>query len=288
MSRAAATVVSPRPPPALPFAAGAFMIGHRWPPGAVLVSDLRRRALAGERLDGAMVFEVFTPGIAQILRNAGCAYAIYDMEHTGAGVETLKAQVAMARGIGLVPLTRVPRGDYTYLARALDVGAQGVMIPMVESVMQARAIVEATHYPPAGRRGAAFGFAHDRYLKGAPAEKIATANAETLVIAQIETERGLAEVEAIAAVDGIDVLWVGHFDLTNFLGIPGQFDSPVYQSALDRIVAAGRAHGKALGFMAADAAIAARMRARGFTMIAAGTEMDILTAGVRGILSGEA
>jgi 2-keto-3-deoxy-L-rhamnonate aldolase RhmA len=179
---------------------------------------------------------------------------------------------------------RVPRGEYHFLARALDVGAQGVMVPMVESAAHAGAIAEATRYPPKGRRGAAFGFAHDNYQPGPPQEKMKAADQRNIVIAQIETERGLDAVEAIAAVDGIDVLWVGHFDLTNFLGIAGQFDHPKYLDAVKRIVAAGRKHKKALGYMAADAVLAKRYKAYGFNMIATGTDQGILMAGIRSVL----
>ena len=86
------------------------------------------------------------------------------------------------------------------------------------------------------------------------------ADKRNLVIAQIETEKGLEAVEEIAAVEGIDCLWLGHFDLTNFLGIPGQFDNPIYTRRFKRIVAAGRKHGKALGFMAASAGLAKQYR----------------------------
>jgi 2-dehydro-3-deoxyglucarate aldolase/4-hydroxy-2-oxoheptanedioate aldolase len=247
--------------------------------------SLRERALAGETVLGAMVFEFFSPGIAQILKHAGAEYVLYDMEHTGLGFETLKLQVAACRGLGIAPMARVPRGEYPFLARALDVGAQGVMVPMVESDAQARAIAEATRYPPQGRRGAAFGFAHDDYAPGPPRDKIAAANARNLVIAQIETERGLEAVERIAAVDGIDVLWVGHFDLTNFLGIPGEFENPKYLAAVRRVVAAGRKHGKGLGFMVADATWAQQYQALGFNMLATGTDHGILAAGVAAILA---
>ena len=247
-------------------------------------TSLRARAMAGDTVLGAMVFEFFTPGIAQLLALAGAEFVLYDMEHAGLGYETLKVQCAHCRGLAIAPMARVPRGEYHFLARALDVGAEGVMIPMVESGPQARAIVEATRYPPMGRRGAAFGFAHDHYAPGPPSAKIAAANAQVLVIAQIETERGLDQVEAIAAVPGIDVLWVGHFDLTNFLGIPGQFEHPIYRQALTRIVAAGRAHGKGLGFMPVDAKLAAQYRALGFNMLGAGTDHGLLMAGVKGIL----
>ena len=149
------------------------------------------------------------------------------MEHTGLGFETLKTQFALCRGLGIVPMVRVPRGEYHFIARALDVGAMGVMVPMVgigrgggAHRRRARAI------RPQGRRGAAFGFAHDDYQGGDVAAKIAALHARTMVIPQIETVEGLANVEAIAAVPGVDALWLGHFDLTNFLGIPGEFQHP--------------------------------------------------------------
>lgn len=247
--------------------------------------SLRRRAMAGEPVPGAMVFEFFTPGMAQLLHLAGAQFAMFDMEHTGLSLETLKTLVATCRGLPLVPMTRVPRGEYHFLARALDVGCQGVMIPMVESAAQARSVAEATRYPPAGRRGAAFGFANDGYSGQDVLGSIRAIDERTIVIAQIETERGLEAVEEIAAVDGIDVLWVGHFDLTNFLGIPTQFEHPTFLAALDRVVAAGRKHGKGLGFMAADAATATRYRRLGFNMLAAGTDTAVLTAGYRAILA---
>lgn len=186
-------------------------------------------------VQGAFVFEFFTPGVAKMALLAGAEFIMFDMEHAGLGYETLKTMVGTRRGLDLVPMARVPRGEYPYLARALDMGCHGVMIPMVESADQARAICEATHYPPRGRRGAAFGFANDAYEPGDVKKKVKAIDARTTVIAQIETERGLENVEEIAAVPDIDILWVGHFDLTNFLGIPAEFDNPKY-------VAGGQAH----------------------------------------------
>ncbi len=247
--------------------------------------SLRQRAMSGEMVVGAMVFEFFSPGVAQVLKHAGAEYIIFDMEHTGTSLETIKSQVAHCRGLDVAPMVRVPRSDYDFLARALDIGCHGVMIPMVESVAQAKAIVEATHYPPRGRRGAAFGFAHDDYAPGDPLAKMKAADARTLVIAQIETERGLENVEEIAAIDGIDVLWVGHFDLTNFLGIPGQFDNPLYVNAVKRVVAAGRKYKKGLGFMSADTTWAKQYKKLGFNMQAAGTDHGLLMAGVKNIIS---
>ena len=246
---------------------------------------IRERVMAGDQVLGALVFEFFTPGIAQILRVAGCEYVIYDMEHTGIGLETLRVQASHCRGLAIAPMVRVPRCEYRFIAGALDIGMKGVMVPMVETAEQARVIAEASHYPPAGRRGAAFGFAHDDFQPGDPAEKMRRADAEVLTIAQIETERGLENLDAIAGTQGVDVLWLGHFDLTNFLGVPGQFRSDVYLDALRAIVAAARRHGKGLGFMAADGDWLREYRGHGFNMLAVGPDLGLLMQGMRGVLA---
>ena len=96
---------------------------------------------AGKSAFGAMVFEFFSPGLPQICRNAGAEFVLFDMEHTGLGFETLKTQIALCRGLDIVPMVRVPRGEYHFIARALDVGAMGVMVPMVGSAEEAAHIV---------------------------------------------------------------------------------------------------------------------------------------------------
>ncbi len=224
------------------------------------------------RAFGPMIFEFFTPGMPAIVAATGADFALFDMEHTGLGFETFRHLAAGCRGLGVAPLVRVPATDYHFIARALDVGAHGVMLPMVETRAQAEHIVAAAHYPPHGRRGAAFAIAHDDFRPGAPAEKMQAARARTLIIAQIENATGLGNVEAIAATPGIDVIWLGHFDLTNFLGIPGRFDHPEYLAAVRRVVAAARANDKPAGFMAADMHWARAYWDHGFRMLAYGLD----------------
>jgi 2-dehydro-3-deoxyglucarate aldolase/4-hydroxy-2-oxoheptanedioate aldolase len=243
---------------------------------------VKKNLAAGGRALGSMVFEFFTPGMPRILANAGAEFALYCMEHTGAGFETLRPQFSLCRALGVVPLVRVPGTEYDFIARALDCGALGVMVPLVDTAEQAQFIVSCTRYPPEGRRGAAFGFAHDDYQGGDVAEKMRMIHERTLVIAMIETARGLENVEAIAAVPGVDVLWLGHFDLTNFLGIPGDFSHPKYKEAIKRITSAASRHGKAAGYMAADAALGREYLGHGFRMIATGTDQGMLQAAIAG------
>lgn len=216
---------------------------------------------------GTIIFEFSTTGIARIAASAGCEFVMFDLEHTGWSMDTLRMLLATARAADIVPLVRVPALEYHFVSRALDLGALGVMVPMIETGEQAKALVQFAKYPPVGKRGAAFGVGHDDYKDGDLAEKMRSANEETLLIALVETARGVENVDAIAAVEGIDVVWVGHYDLTGSMGIPGQFESPRFISALQRVVAASRRHGKACGFMVSDAEDGRVRLAQGFRVL---------------------
>ncbi len=250
-------------------------------------NSVKKNLAAGGSAFGSMVFEFFTPGLPRLMKNAGAEYVMYCMEHTGASFETMKTQFALCRAIGVVPLVRVPGTEYDFIARALDIGALGIMVPLVNDAEQAKFIVSSTRYPPAGgRRGAAFGFAHDDYEGGDVVEKMQMIHDRTLVIAMIETKQGLENVDAIAAVPGVDVLWLGHFDMSNFLGIPGQFSHPTFQDAIKKIIGAAKKHGKAAGYMAASAALGKEYLGHGFRMIATGTDQGMLQEATRAMLEG--
>jgi 2-dehydro-3-deoxyglucarate aldolase/4-hydroxy-2-oxoheptanedioate aldolase len=188
-----------------------------------------------------------------------------------------------------VPLVRVPAHEYRYVAGALDAGAQGLMIPMTESAEQAREIVSWAKYAPMGRRGTAFGLAHDDY-RGGTADNIvdtmARANAEGLLLFQIETVAGVANVEQILAVDGVDVAWVGHGDLSVSMGLPYQFDHPEHLAALERVAAAARDAGKVAGRMVTDVETGRRWLEGGYRMLAYGPETALLARALREGLDG--
>ena len=207
-------------------------------------NQVKRTLARGGVAVGTMVMEFATTGIARIAAEAGAEFVVFDMEHTGWSMETVRMLMATARAVDLVPMVRVPTLQYHFIARVLDVGAMGLVVPLVADAEQARLIVQCAKYPPVGRRGVALGVAHDDYQGGDLLDKMRQANEELLIIAQIETAEGLANVEKIAAVDGIDALWIGQFDLTTSLGIPAQFDRPEFQEATRRVVEACHANGK--------------------------------------------
>lgn len=244
-------------------------------------NPVKAKLLKGQPVFGTFGWEFLVSGLPQMVKATGAEFLLLDMEHSGAHYDMIKTQCALCHGLGLVPLTRVPAIEYTYIARALDIGAMGVMAPMVGTAEQAEFLVSCTRYPPTGRRGAAFGFAHDNYESGSVAEKIRIANERTLVICLIETPEGIANIDAIAAVPGVDILWLGHFDLTNFMGIPAQFDHPDYVKAIDKLVAAARKHNKVLASMTAGEEWSREYWAKGFRMFAAGVDVHLLQGALR-------
>ena len=235
---------------------------------------------------GTMMFEFPTTGVARVAAAAGADFAIFDMEHTGWSIETIRMLMSTSRAANLVPMVRVPAAQYHLISRPLDVGAMGIMVPMVASEADARLVVQSGKYPPVGRRGAAFGVAHDDYQSGDLGATLRSCNDEVFLIAQIETTDGLESVEKIAAVDGIDCLWIGHFDLTNSMGIPGQFTHPRYLAAVERIVETTRRHGKAAGFMVASVEQGRELLAKGFRILAYWGDLWIYQQGLRQGLQG--
>jgi 2-keto-3-deoxy-L-rhamnonate aldolase RhmA len=239
-------------------------------------NTVKRTLAAGGTSIGTMVFEFSTTGIGRIVAEAGAEFVVFDMEHTGWSIETIRMLIATTRAAETVPMVRVPATQYHLLSRPLDLGAMGLMVPMVEDAEQAKLIVRSAKYFPEGGRGAAFGVAHDDYTGGDVVTKMASANAETFLIAQIETAKGVDNAEAIATVDGIDCLWIGHFDLTQSLGIPAQFENPVFLEAVDKVLAACAARSKPAGIMAGSVEAGHQWIGRGFRAVAYSGDLWIL------------
>ena len=216
---------------------------------------------------GVYIGEFATPGIGRIAASAGCDFAMVDMEHSGFGYETVKAVLRNLHDAGIASMVRPPSRDDHHVARALDVGAQAIIPPMVGSAEEARRILRAMKYAPDGGRGVALAIAHDDYAPGPVMEKLARANARTALVPLVETREAIENADEIAAVDGVDCLWLGHFDLSCSLGIPGEFRHPRFEAAVERVIAAAKARKKSLGRLVANVEDGAALHARGFDMI---------------------
>jgi len=243
------------------------------------MKNLKKRLHDGETLLGCFL-NLGSPLTTEIMGRAGFDFAVIDLEH-GSGTEAdvlpqLQALEATDAGV----IVRVESHERQRAHRVLDLGAEGIMFPRVDSATEATRAVAGLRYPPQGVRGVAaanraceFGTSYREYMEAA--------ESTLLGVVQIESESALASVDAIAAVDGADVLFVGPMDLTQSLGILAQFDHPRYGEALETVSAAARSHGKSLGVLMARPEDFDRYHALGFRLIACGSDGTLLNAGAR-------
>jgi 2-dehydro-3-deoxyglucarate aldolase/4-hydroxy-2-oxoheptanedioate aldolase len=241
----------------------------------------KQKLREGQVSFGQMVLELFTPGIGPMLAACGMDFVIYDMEHGRCDIALASEMIASCRGSDIVPMVRVPDVNFAPLSRVLDLGARGVMVPRVETRAQMERIVEELKYAPAGKRGVALGVAHDLYRAGGPSF-FPEANEDTAIIAIIETARAFENLEDIVSVPGLDVAWMGHYDLTVSMGIPAQFDNPRFLDAMDALVAASRRHNVAPGFLPATPADASHWIRKGFRSISLGSDIGLFMSALRG------
>ena len=244
------------------------------------MNGFRQRLQRGEVLLGQMVLELFTPGIGPMLDACGLDFVIFDMEHGRCDLALLSEMIASCRGSNIFPMARVPDVNFAPLSRALDIGARGVMVPRVETRQQAEEIVSQLKYAPQGKRGVALGVAHDLYRAGT-ADFFVQANEEIAVILLLETERAFENLDEIVSVAGVDVAWMGHYDLTVSMGIPAQFDHPRFLAAMNALVAACQKYGVAPGFLPPTAESAVHWINKGFRAISLGSDIGVFLDGVR-------
>ncbi|MES1239900.1 MAG: aldolase/citrate lyase family protein, partial [Chloroflexota bacterium] len=242
-------------------------------PGA----ELRRRTLAGETLFGVWA-SLASPGSAELLGRAGYDWVVVDMEHGYTTEAELLAHLTAIEGSGSVALVRPQSGERLRIGRALDMGAAGIVVPRLDTAEQVREAVTFLRYPPTGQRGVAL-LTRGARLGTVNHAGVAALNDDIVGIIQIESPSALEAADEFAAIDGVDVLFVGPADLSHSLGIPGQFSNPVYQDALKRVVAACRAHGKAPGILLYDHASFRPHLDLGYTFVGLGADVSFVNEG---------
>jgi 2-keto-3-deoxy-L-rhamnonate aldolase RhmA len=239
---------------------------------------MKVRLAAGETLFGSFL-SLGSPLAAEAMGLAGFDWVLVDLEHGGGHESQLLGQILGARAAGVHALVRVESAERSRTARALDLGVEGVMCPQVNSGAAAEAWAAALHYAPAGNRGVALSHRAARF--GTDPDAIANARRNTLGVAQIESPEAVEEVERIATVDGIDVVFVGPSDLTFAMGRFRAFDDPGYRAAVDRVVTAARDAGKAAGIFLASPEAIPQAVADGFRMIAVASDSTYLLQAAR-------
>jgi 2-dehydro-3-deoxyglucarate aldolase/4-hydroxy-2-oxoheptanedioate aldolase len=242
-------------------------------------SDLRRRVLAGEPIVGTFL-NLGSAAVAEVCARTGVDWLLIDLEH-GVGTEAdLLPMLFAAKAAGVAVVVRPEQGTRLRIGRVLDMGADGVMVPQVSGPDEAREIVSWLRYQPVGRRGVALFTRGLDYGTGGHAGT-GLRNQEILGIAQVESAAAVEAAAETAAIDGIDVLFVGPTDLTHALGIPGQIDHPDYQAAIARVAGAARAQGKASGVLVWKPEDAAGYARLGFTVFAISSDGNLLDRAIR-------
>ena len=197
----------------------------------------------------------------------------------------LLALLYAASGTSMTPLVRAQSAERLRIGRALDLGAAGVMLPQLQSIDAVRDAVAFLRYPPVGSRGVALRTRGADMGRLAHADLARTVNERIIGIVQIEAAQMVRDVDEIAALEPVDVVFVGPADLSHALGIPGKFDDPTYLDALRTVVAACERHGKAPGILLYDSAMLARHLDLGFRFIGLGSEGSYVSAGAAAMLA---
>jgi 4-hydroxy-2-oxoheptanedioate aldolase len=246
-------------------------------------SDLRRRVLAGETTIGLFV-GLGSAASAEIVARAGYDWTVLDLEH-GTGTEAeLLAQLLATQATPTAAVVRVVSAERMRVGRVLDLGADGLMIPRLETLAEINETLSWMRYPPAGIRGVAAGTRGAGYSTLAHPQ-IQGLNERILGVFQVESPVAVEAVEQVAAIDGVDVVFVGPADLSHSMGIPGAFDHPRFTAALDRVAAAAKANGKSAGILLRDASEVPAYSARGYTFIGIGSDSALVMSGARSQLA---
>ncbi len=236
---------------------------------------LRARLSQGQQTVGTFIGSA-SPVTAEVCAAAGVDWVLVDLEHGAGGEEQVRAVVPAAAAYGVPTVVRVESAERIRLGRVLDLGAAGVMLPRLDSADDVRNALAHLRYPPHGDRGVA---TYNRACRfGLDPGALDRADEQVLGVVQIESARALEQVEAIAELDGVDVLFVGPRDLSHDLGVPGDIGAPRYRAALDRVRAAARRHGKACGLLVPDGVAAAESRREGWAFVAVGSDTTLLAA----------
>lgn len=245
---------------------------------------VKKKMLAGKKTLGTF-FELGVGNAAECEGLSGLDYIIIDNEHGPHNPENTQEIIRAARLYGVAPFARAEGITRPAILKLLDAGALGIVVPCVKTVEEARRIVEYGKYAPLGSRGvgatAGSGYWYEDYAQHGLAHYFDVSNHETLLLPQCETRECLEQIEEIVAVEGIDGIFVGPFDLSTALGMPGDFDAPIVREAIERVQKACREAGKFSFIFAGSVERARAGFDMGYDSVTYGTDAAMLTGAYR-------
>ena len=240
------------------------------------MGNLKERAGRGEQVLGTMISEISCPNLPRILKAAGFEFFVVDCEHGYFDFSQLAAMISVAKGAEIEALVRIPTIERVIITKVMVMGADGLLVPMVNTKEDAQKIVSFAKYPALGHRGASTQRVHTNYNPPKLEEYFPIANNRTMIWVQIETGEAMGNLEEIASVEGVDVIMVGPNDLSIDLGTPGDLFSPVMTEAMKTVAkTAGRA-GKASGILTSNMEAIRSCRSWGMNVISCDSEVGML------------
>jgi 4-hydroxy-2-oxoheptanedioate aldolase len=244
--------------------------------------NLRARLRAGETTYGVFL-NLGSPLAAELCARGGSDWLIIDLEHGAAGEPDLLEHLYAVGATETAAIVRPASGERLRIGRALDFGADGIMVPRIDTAEQAREAVSFLRWPPDGARGLAL-LTRGAELGEVGHGSISALNQRVIGVIQVESPQAVDSAGEIAAIDGVDVLFVGPTDLSHSMGIPGQFDDPAFIDALRRVVSATEAHGKTAGILLRNASNVGEYRDLGFRFIGLGSDGAFVVDGLKAAL----
>ena len=246
------------------------------------MNDLKQRMQAGEAVYGIFINSGSTIAV-EAAALAGFDFVLIDSEHGPTMPQANRDLICAAEYRDAVPIVRVPNGEPDMILRTLDVGAHGVMVPQVNSTEKAQAVADAARYCPMGSRGVATTRAADYGFMQPMSDYFKLANERNLVIVQCENVKAVPHLDAICAIPGVDVVFLGPYDLSSSMGQIGKVDYASIQATADAVLEATKEHGKQAGVFTKNVDEALFYEKLGFRFIVVGTDIGCMTGGMKNI-----
>lgn len=244
----------------------------------IFQNRVKRALREGKIVFGPMVSEIRTPGIAVLFARAGFDLFFIDMEHSCFTTETMADMILASRASGICPIVRVTsRVSHDHMSRPLDSGAQGLLIPQIESRNEVESIVKWCRYYPVGERGLALTRMHTFFESGNTPQTMKELNEEVLLCVQIESRKAIENLDDILSVPGVDVAYVGPADLSQSLGDPGNTENPDHVEACRRVIEVAKRHGVIPGIHTGSLKSARRWMEEGMRLVGIGTDIKLIS-----------
>ncbi|MDQ1370521.1 MAG: 4-hydroxy-2-oxoheptanedioate aldolase [Acidimicrobiaceae bacterium] len=242
-----------------------------------------KRDLAAGKVSLGATITIASPAITEMLSRVGLDWLWIDTEHTAITLADAVAMLQVTNGSNVSTVIRVPWNDKTLIKRALDIGPDAILVPLINTAEEAEAAVQAMKYPPAGERGAGLGRAQAYGMQMGP--YLQTANDEVMFIAQIEHVTAIEHIDEIVGVKGLDAAFVGALDLSGSMGKLGQTDDPEVEEAVQKVLASCKAAGVPCGIVALAPEVANQRIEQGFTFLIVAIDVLLVHGGASATLS---